>query len=659
MHDPARSGVTGERLNLPLDPLWTYAPPAEPVPAWPSPQVGWGELPKLDFDSATHVAAAGNVVFFGSPVDNGVHALDAQTGERCWTFYTEGPVRLAPTVAGGRVFAGSDDGLVYCLDAADGSVAWRTRPLAGETRILGAGRRMSLWPVRTGVVVDDGVAYCGAGLLPARETALVALDARDGTLLWRTSEAPRGVYMPLAPQGYLLASASQLFVPCGRAAPLAYARTDGALRAAMDKSYAIVGAKGVVSGGYGVLAGDMYYVGSQNILHGYTPEGTHAAAVKGARQLVATGTRCLILRGQPPPSPRTTSLGPDEVTAVDRTAFEEAVRKGTLGKEAVQWDYARRGLQVMIVAGSHVLLGGTDEVVALDAETGREVWQAPVEGMVKGLAAANGRLFASTDNGRIYCFGLTATTRDTRPAKPAAVPFPADQRLERAATMAAAIAQDANVDRGYALIVGRDASRIAVELAARTGARIHVAETDPARAAADRAALAAAGIYGARVEIDLVSADDAAGLPYPPYFANLVVATEPALGQGPVTADELLRVLKPCGGVLYAETQEPSDAWTQRRRGDSADPDRNAELGPSSSAASCRAPATGRTSMPTPETRGRPTINACEANPRCCGTANPARTRRRTAIGAASRRCASTAASMRKACGPATTCRCC
>ena len=224
-------------------------PPAEPVPAWPSPQVGWGELPKLDFDSATHVAMAGDVVYFGSAVDNGVHALDAQTGRRRWTFFTEGPVRLAPTVAGGRVYAGSDDGLVYCLQAADG----RRRGACGRSRahdrILGAGRLMSLWPVRTGVVVDGGVAYCGAGLFPARQTALLALDAQDGTTLWQTSEAPRGSYMPLAPQGYLLASPTQLYVPCGRAAPLAYVRADGAVRAAMDKSYAIVGAKGVVSGG--------------------------------------------------------------------------------------------------------------------------------------------------------------------------------------------------------------------------------------------------------------------------------------------------------------------------------------------------------------------------------------------------------------------------
>ena len=153
-----------------------------------------------------------------------------------------------------------------------------------------------------------------------------------------------------------------------------------------------------------------------------------------------------------------------------------------------------------------------------------------------------------------------------RRRKPAAAPFPADDRLARAAALAEAIAKDARVDRGYALVIGRDASRLAVELAARTGARIHVAETDAAEAAAVREALLAAGLYGARVVVDVVSADAAARLPYPPYFANLIVVAEEALGQGPVTAQEVLRVLKPCGGVLYAEASRADRPGPERAR---------------------------------------------------------------------------------------------
>lgn len=559
MHDAARSGVSGEALKLPLTHLWTYSPPAAPVPAWPAPQVGWGELPKLDFDAATHVVLAGDGAFFGSPVDNGVHALDAETGQRRWTFFTDGPVRLAPTVAGGHVFAGSDDGRVYCLQAADGRLVWRVQPIAGDTRILGAGRLMSLWPVRTGVLVEDGVAYCGAGIFPARQTAVVALDARDGSLLWRTSEAPKGSYMLLAPQGYLLASASQLYVPCGRAAPLAYARADGAVRPAPDRSYAIVGAKGVVSGGYGVLADGLFWVGSQNVLHGYTPEGQHAAVLRETRQLVAAGARLFTLQGQPPPGPRPIAPRPNAVTAFDRAAFRAAPGRAGVSKEAVQWTYARPGLEVLIVAGQHVLAGGAGEVIALDAATGKEVWRAPVDGRVKGLAVANGRLVASTDDGRIHCFG------HGQPASAAktAAPLAGDEAMPDALALAEAIAKDAGVSRGYALAIGRGASRLAAELATRTGTRVHVAHTDAAEAAKERAALAAAGLYGVKVQVDLVEGGEAARLPYPPYFANLIVATGDALGRGAFTARELLRVLKPCGGVLYAQTEAVEEGWAK------------------------------------------------------------------------------------------------
>lgn len=113
---------------------------------------------------------------------------------------------------------------------------WSARAGAGATRILGAGRMMSLWPVRTSVLVDGGVAYCGSGIFPARETAV-----------------------GLAPQGYLLATAEQLYVPCGRTAPLAYARADGALRGSMVKAYAVVSGKGVVSGDYGVLVDELFF----------------------------------------------------------------------------------------------------------------------------------------------------------------------------------------------------------------------------------------------------------------------------------------------------------------------------------------------------------------------------------------------------------------
>lgn len=557
MHDRARSGVSGEALTFPLNELWSYTPPAEPVRAWPSPQAGYNELPKLAFDDAAHVAMVGDTVFFGSAVDNGVHAVDARTGAKRWTFFTEGPVRLAPTVAGGRVYAGSDDGLVYCLDAKDGRLVWSARPGAGMTRILGAGRLSSLWPIRTGILVDGGVAYCGAGIFPARETTVAAFDAATGKAIWKNSAAPKSEsYTALAPQGYLLATADQLYVPCGRTAPLAYARADGAARGSMVKTYLIVPSKGVVSGDYGVLVDDLYYLGSQNELHSYTPDGKHVSTLREAAQVIATKTHYFKLAGLPVPKyGREPAPKPNVLTAFDRTAADAAPKRASFPKESVKWTFAARDLQLVIATGSHVIAGGSNSVVAVDIATGKAAWTAKVDGVAKGLAVANGRLIVSMANGRLHCFGVGAAA----PAIAAKAAHATDARL---AAQAQAILKESGVTRGYALLIGDNAAQLATELARRTELRIHVAESDPAKAAAARTALSAAGLYGAKVEVDVVPTGSTNGLPYPPYFANLVVADGASLGQGAVTARNLLRVLKPHGGVLLAGSSSPDAAWT-------------------------------------------------------------------------------------------------
>jgi len=177
LHDNARSGVTAERLEMPLNEVWVFKSRHAPMPAWPAPakQDIWHELrelrPVVTYDRAFHVAIGdspdGPRVYFGSSADDKVYCLDAATGEVCWTFFTEGPVRLAPTVVNGKVYFGSDDGWAYCLDATDGNLVWRQRPALDERRIPGNGRVISYMPARTGVLVDNGVAYYGSGLFPS------------------------------------------------------------------------------------------------------------------------------------------------------------------------------------------------------------------------------------------------------------------------------------------------------------------------------------------------------------------------------------------------------------------------------------------------------------------------------------------------------------
>lgn len=556
MHDPARSGVSGEALSLPLAELWSYVPPAPLPRAWPDPQPNSYEQPKITFDEATHVALAGDALFFGSPVDNAIHARDAATGTERWTFFTDGPVRLAPafarigdgpaTSAVGRIFAGSDDGAVYCLDAADGRIAWRARLFTGSDRIIGAGRLMSLWPVRTDILVDGGVAYCGAGLFPVPGTALVALDAATGKSSWRFTKAPKGVRMlPPMPEGYLVASRENLYVPRGRAAPQVFKRSDGSPREVLQQEVEITKAKGVISGDYGVLIDDLYYLGTQNVLHSYKPDGKHVGYLKDVRQIIAAGGDYFRLQYRPR---RGTQDSSTVVAAIDRAAVDGGQPKEKQPVKAVKWTYVGQNFDKIIAAGPHVFVGGSNTVIALDAATGKELWRGAVDGAAKGLAAANGRLVVSTDRGRIHVFGKGAPVPRVAPA---AEPFPAAGG--KRARLAEDIVKDAGMERGFALIVGggADGAPLAYEIAKRSGMLVHVLESDPSRADKSRAMLAAAGAYGSKVVVDLMRQGDTNGLPYPPYFANIVLADAGQIGPGGAGSKALLRILKPCGGRLY------------------------------------------------------------------------------------------------------------
>jgi hypothetical protein len=225
-HDNARTAV-GDPLRLPLRRAWVHRAALPPEPAWPEPARNdyfhrlLNLTPGVTYDRAFHVAAARGAVFFASSASDEIFCLDATTGARRWSFVTEGPVRFAPVVDGEKVLAGSDDGWVYGLSAADGSPAWRFRLGPGDARLPGNGRMISRWPVRTGIVVEDGVAYCAAGLFPVTEGVyLAAFDVAAGRETWKRK-------LDLSPQGYLAAAAGKLIVPTGRTPPAAFALRDG------------------------------------------------------------------------------------------------------------------------------------------------------------------------------------------------------------------------------------------------------------------------------------------------------------------------------------------------------------------------------------------------------------------------------------------------
>lgn len=607
-HDAARSGVTVERVVTPLSLRWHFQPVHSPKPAWPKPAE---ELPRMHLDSAYHVTIDDGTVYFGSSMDHTVYAVRTASGKVRWTFVTEGPVRYAPTVWNGHVYVGSDDGYVYCLKARNGSLVWKYRAGPRDDKVLGNGRMISLWPVRTGVLVEDGVAYFGAGVFPYEGVYICALNAEDGSVVWKNDTiGDRGHelrYGGITPQSYLVASQDRLYVPSGRAMPAAFDRKSGEFLyycspggkvggswALLDGDRLIAGveqasapAKIAYDAATGRRRGDAYawFSGfdlalTSDVAYVVTEHGVHAIdrerypavnarirAVRKERQELRD--KLDKLRKALPVAEEQTVKGVDSTLwskvpiceQIDETISKIGLllnEEGRLKSTACKWEYPRKGFCTIILAGGLIVAGGNGTVVALDAETGEAVATQTVEGNALGLAACDGHLLVSTDRGNIYCFGKKRLFSSTRfPPPPGPSPYRTDTWMPVYEAAAKAIVRETGITKGYCLVLDCGTGRLAYELAKQTQLNIVGIEHDPEKIAMARERLAEAGLYGSRV---VVEPWDLSTLP--DYFANLIVSDAMvSMGETGASPQQVFRVLKPCGGMIcFGQPNEAGDA---------------------------------------------------------------------------------------------------
>ena len=423
-HDYARTGVARESLLAPFTDGWVHRSRHAPRPAWRGEAKwdGWNKVYDLKsrqiFDYAYHPVIADGLLYYGSSADDKIYCLDAATGEQRWTFFTEGPVRLAPTIAEGRVFVGSDDGHAYCLDAKSGKLIWKIQLGPRDYRIPGNSRIISRWPLRTGIIVIGDLAYCAAGMFPSEGVLIIAIEADTGKIKWQQKQTD------LPAQGYMLASHTRLYVPAGRNNPVVLNRADG-------KRIRVVSGQG---GTYALLTGD-------NLVFGPGKTGTLGFVESNQSDQLATfkGNHMIV-------TPSRSFLQSDtDLSALDRSRYLDLARKrrplksrlgklqdelkkvkagerqrqilkeaGKLGKqldevqsamqECFAWRVPSSQPLSMVLAGQTLITGGHNEVAAYSAKDGSQLWRARADGEVFGLAVADGRLYTSTSKGVIHCY---------------------------------------------------------------------------------------------------------------------------------------------------------------------------------------------------------------------------------------------------------------
>jgi outer membrane protein assembly factor BamB len=575
-HDNHRSGLTNERLELPLKQAWTFRAGAPPEPAWPPPakQDYWHRYDNLratvTYDRAFHVVGAGGTLYFGSSADGKVYALDALTGRQRWTFFTEGPVRLAPAVSGGRLYVGSDDGCVYCLSAGDGALLWKFNASKQPRLIPGNGAMICAWPVRAGPVVDAdtaapeaGTVYFTAGLFPNQGAYLFALNAETGSVKWERK-------VDISPQGYILTSDSRLYVPTGRTAPAIFSRADGKLEGELPSgggTYALLTEDVLVTGpGRGekeITASDAKtkdaiatFGGLRMIIKGqtaYMQSETELAAFDRTRYLDISRQRNSLTEQRKKTAEQLEKLDKQSPPAIEAEQLmgdidAEIAKLDALLKGCYLWTVPSKYPYSMIMAGEILLAGGEDEVAAIDSGNGGVVWAAPVSGKAFGLSVINGGLYVSTDTGYIHCFRNGASgNAETVTADVDANPYPRDELTKLYAAAATHIAERSPVKKGYCLVLDCGRGRLAYELARITDLKIVGVERDADKVEAARKALDRAGLYGRVV----VHQGSGGRLPYTKYFANLIVSDAALLtGELPASPQEVFGLLRPCGGII-------------------------------------------------------------------------------------------------------------
>jgi len=355
------------------------------------------------------IVAAGRVFV---PVTDQYHlaALDAATGQPLWRYSAGSRIDSPPTYWNGTVVFGSADGWVYCLRADDGRLVWRFRAAPAERQIGAFGRLESAWPIHGSVLLLGGTVYVAAGRSSHLDGGiwLFGLDAATGKVRYRRHLQGPSYNVRNIEQNYGLpmGTLSYLLQSDGRLIYMHQAVFDMQLNTpaapVWQEIWRVRSKTDLLDGSY--FKRVPWIIGRRNF---------YARLIVHDDQ-TAFGLRMFdSLQGL---SPHVYFLPGKQgylLFAVDRQT------------QKITWQrrIAVRG-RAMVAAKNVLYLAGPPDVVdpddplgafegrkggvlcACDRVTGQTIWQCrlPSPPVLHGMAAADGRLFITMENGSTVCF---------------------------------------------------------------------------------------------------------------------------------------------------------------------------------------------------------------------------------------------------------------
>ncbi len=302
-HDPMHTGSSSSTAPSTNQTLWNYT-------------TGWYVQ--------SSPAVANGKVYVGS-YDNYLYCLDSETGALVWKICCS--ASSSPAVVGGRVYVGSSDHKVYCLSAAKGAYVWSYT--TGNV-------------VESSPAVVDGRVYVGSN-----DNKLHCLNATTGAHLWNYTTGDFHVSSPAVANGKVYIGSSDHKVYCLNA-------TTGAYIWSYATNFFVISSPAV--------AGDCVYVGSRD-----------------------SWIYCL---------------------------------NATTG--ALVWTFDTGGdiWGSPAVADGKVYVGSSDNrVYCLNALTGAYIWSYTTGYEVQSSpAVADGKVYVGSQAEKVYCFGLSSPTPTPTPA---------------------------------------------------------------------------------------------------------------------------------------------------------------------------------------------------------------------------------------------------
>ncbi|MCP3914664.1 MAG: PQQ-binding-like beta-propeller repeat protein [bacterium] len=310
-------------------------------------------------------------VYVGSD-DQNVYCLDFETGEKVWAFPTEDIVEAPPMVLGDKVYVGSSDYFFYALDAKTGELAWKKET---DDKILGS----ASWVPGVGDAAPSVV-------VGSYDNSLYCFDAETGEQRWRYET---GNYVNGTPA---ILDDRIVFGGCDAILHVVSAATG---KAATQLE---LGQECHVAGSVGLDDGKAFFGHYGNAFVCVDLEGNKIVwEYTHPRQAFFSAPAIL----------------PDRVIFGGRDKAVHCVQKAD-GEELWKFPTRRKVDASPVVCGDKVVFGSGDgRLYVLSLETGELVWSYDVgRSIFSSPAVVAGRVLVGANDGKLYAFGAPRQNGD-------------------------------------------------------------------------------------------------------------------------------------------------------------------------------------------------------------------------------------------------------